>query len=73
MLDLYETTDDGVLEQIEREVVDHDPDGRPIFETYPLYFQFPPSPRTPEHRAATLPYVLALIFAFAPGPEDIGF
>lgn len=73
MLDLFETTEDGVLEQVEQEIVDYSPEGVPIFETCPLYFQCPPTPGTPEHRVATAPYVLTLIFAFAPGPDDIGF
>jgi len=40
---------------------------------FPLDFDYPPKPGTLEHQEAIAPYVHALIFAFAPGPQDIDF
>lgn len=63
----------GVLEQIVSEIVDHDDLGFPITESYALRHDFPARPGTPEYRDAILPYVQALVWFFAPDPDDIDF
>lgn len=63
----------GILEQIVSEIVDYDDLGYPIIESYALSYNFPAHPGTPEYRDAILPYVQALVWFFAPGPDDIDF